>query len=95
MGRQRRNPAYDDPRYRRMRTRLLKKHRRERGYVCPGFQRETHLTTDLTIDHIDELRHGGDLLDEGNLQILCRSCNDRKRWHGQGRGQPFRAERIP
>lgn len=33
-------------------------------------------TTDrLEIDHVIPLRHGGDFLDMGNLQVLCKSCN--------------------
>jgi 5-methylcytosine-specific restriction endonuclease McrA len=51
------------------------------GWVCPGYQRETHQVAEngLTADHIrprsiyPELVH-----DPANYRVLCRSCNQRK-----------------
>jgi hypothetical protein len=48
----------------------------EHGYVCPGYKRAPHASTDLTADHIMPLHLGGDPL--GEMQVLCRSCNSRR-----------------
>lgn len=72
-----RNPAYDDPRWRKRRTRDLAEHRAKHGDICPGYKRPPHPASRLTDDHIDPLALGGDLL--GPTQILCDSCNTRKR----------------
>lgn len=48
----------------------------ERGYVCPGWQRESHWSTDLTADHIQAVADGGS--EDGPLVVLCRPCNSRK-----------------
>lgn len=59
-------------------TAVLKEHRDRYGDVCPGWQREAHPATDLTVDHvIPKSAGGGD--DRANLQVLCRSCNSSKR----------------
>ncbi len=70
---------YQDPAYRRLRKRLLTEWVRTHGYWCPGWQRPSHPSTDLTLDHRLALSKGGSLLDRTNIDVLCRSCNDRKR----------------
>jgi 5-methylcytosine-specific restriction protein A len=47
------------------------------GYVCPGWQAPPHPSHDLTADHIDPVARGGD--ESGDLTVLCRPCNSRKR----------------
>ena len=32
----------------------------------------------LYLDHVVEIRDGGALLDDGNLQLLCHGCHQRK-----------------
>lgn len=44
----------------------------EHGWLCPGWQRDPHPSTDLTVDHIT-----AGTRDDG-LAILCRSCNASK-----------------
>ena len=51
-------------------------HRAQHGDWCPGWGRPAHASTDLTADHIVEISHGG--APDGDLQVLCRSCNSRK-----------------
>lgn len=48
----------------------------EHGFVCPGYLRAAHPSTDLTVDHVVPLEHGG--ADDGERQVLCRPCNSRK-----------------
>lgn len=47
------------------------------GWVCPGWQRAPHPSTDLTADHVDALARGGASVAE-NIGVLCRSCNGAK-----------------
>jgi len=44
-----------------------------RGWVCPGYQRPAHPSTDLTADHVAAVAAGGP--ESGPLQVLCRRCN--------------------
>lgn len=54
------------------------RHRGLYGDWCPGWQVPPHAATDLTADHRVPKSQGG--TDEPwNLQVLCRSCNSRKR----------------
>ena len=46
------------------------------GWVCPGWGREPHASRDLTADHVTAVARGGG---SGALEVLCRSCNSRKR----------------
>ncbi len=50
----------------------------ERDRYCCQSCSQTHLQTELTIDHIIPLAKGGSN-DISNLQTLCRRCNSRKR----------------
>jgi 5-methylcytosine-specific restriction protein A len=43
----------------------------EHGWVCPGYGRQAHPATDLTVDHVTPR-------DDTTLTVLCRSCNSRK-----------------
>lgn len=47
------------------------------GPWCPGWGRDAHEVdpADLTVDHATALAVGGD---DGDLTVLCRSCNARK-----------------
>lgn len=47
------------------------------GYLCPGWRRDAHESTDLTADHITPVAAGG--REDGPLAILCRACNSAKR----------------
>jgi 5-methylcytosine-specific restriction endonuclease McrA len=70
------NKQYDDPRHRALRARVLGRHVRRHGYVCPGNeQHDAHPSRDLTLDHVVMLRDGGALLDPANVRVLCRSAN--------------------
>lgn len=65
--------------WRQLRNRLVRDHVARYGWSCPGWQRDPHPATDLQGDHRRPLRYGGALLDAGNVAILCKSCNARKR----------------
>lgn len=53
--------------------RIRTEHVATHGQVCPGWKRPAHTATDLTVDHVV----AGSL--SGGVQVLCRSCNTRKR----------------
>ncbi|WP_184945352.1 HNH endonuclease [Kitasatospora kifunensis] len=57
---------------------LLARHREVYGDWCKGYRIASHASSDLTVDHIIPKANGG-LDDRENLQVLCRSCNGRKR----------------
>lgn len=44
------------------------------GWVCPGWERAAHPTTDLVVDHVEARTRT-------RLAVLCRSCNSRKSVH--------------
>lgn len=66
----------DEPRDRARRKATVDAHRQQHGNWCPGWGREPHASADLTADHITEVTFGG--APDGDLQVLCRSCNGRK-----------------
>ena len=68
------NAYYDTKEWRRLRDRTLRAHRSAYGPLCPGWEREPHVATDLTVDHVNPLVFGGGT----ETQVLCRSCNSRK-----------------
>ncbi len=72
-----RGSGMESPQYRAARRALLQEHKRRFGYVCPGWDRESHLARDLEADHIVPIWGGGTHAIE-NLQVLCRSCNASK-----------------
>lgn len=51
-------------------------HLATRGPWCPGWLVAGHPSTDLTADHVTPVAAGG--AEDGNLEVLCRSCNSRK-----------------
>jgi 5-methylcytosine-specific restriction protein A len=75
------------PNERARRQALISRHVAEFGNVCPGWECEPHPATDLTADHLLPVARGGN--EEGELQVLCRSCNSRR---GAGVASP-RSER--
>lgn len=72
------NPMYDDVRWARLRRKLIGRHVKRHGYLCPGWQREPHLARTLSVDHITPDTLGGAKYEESNLQILCTECNASK-----------------
>jgi hypothetical protein len=73
------NPAYDRPAWRKHSARRRAEHVARHGWVCPGFGRPGHPAPRLTLDHGVPLALGGALIqDDGD--VLCPSCNTRKRW---------------
>ena len=54
----------------------IEKHIDQYGYVCSGYKRKPHFSTDLTADHPIPTSKGGD--DYQTLEIFCRSCNSSK-----------------
>ena len=73
-----RNPARDRPEWRKRSKRDIAEHVARHGWWCPGFGVTAHASSDLTLDHVQPLALGGELL--GETQVLCRGCNTRKRW---------------
>jgi 5-methylcytosine-specific restriction endonuclease McrA len=41
---------------------------------CPGYQRDAHRASDLTVDHVVPLAAWGAPLDIANCTVLCCSC---------------------
>lgn len=48
-------------------------HVRRFGWICPGYNRPPHYSTDLTADHVTPRAKGGTT--ESPYVVLCRSCN--------------------
>jgi 5-methylcytosine-specific restriction enzyme A len=74
-----RRAVYDSARYRRMRTRVIRRWIADHGPWCPGYRVPGHVAHSLTLDHRVPLAEGGDPYDEANAGVLCRECNARKR----------------
>lgn len=69
---------YQGREWRALSARVLARHRGQFGPLCPGYQRESHPASDLTVDHRIPIAGGGAALDPSNLTVLCRSCNASK-----------------
>jgi 5-methylcytosine-specific restriction endonuclease McrA len=61
---------------RKYRKEAVQRHIDQYGYVCSGYKRKPHFSTDLTADHPIPTSKGGD--DYQTLEIYCRSCNSSK-----------------
>ena len=74
----RREPRVTDTgRWQRLRRAAIAEHRRTVGDWCPGWRRDPHPATRLTLDHVVPLAQGGEPF--GAVQVLCASCNAAKR----------------
>jgi 5-methylcytosine-specific restriction protein A len=73
--RSRHNALYSTRAWQRLSTRVLRAWRGEHGNWCPGYQRDAHAASDLTVDHVVPLAAGGAPFDIGNTAVLCRSCD--------------------
>ena len=80
--------VHADPRWARLSKRVIARHVGQYGYICPGYQRDAHAATDLTVDHVVPLAAGGAPFDIGNCAVLCRSCNSTKGAGDGDRGSP-------
>jgi 5-methylcytosine-specific restriction enzyme A len=67
-----RRPDYDHAE-RQRRARAVTAHVATFGYVCPGWRRPPHPSTDLTADHVYPVALGGP--ERGPLRVVCRKCN--------------------
>jgi 5-methylcytosine-specific restriction enzyme A len=76
--RSRHNALYSTREWQRLSARVLHAWRGQHGDWCPGYQRNAHGASDLTVDHVVPLAAGGAPLDIGNCAVLCRSCNSTK-----------------
>jgi 5-methylcytosine-specific restriction enzyme A len=76
--RSRHNALYSTRVWQRLSARVLRAWRGEHGNWCPGYQRNAHPASDLTVDHVVPLAAGGAPFDIGNTAVLCRSCNSSK-----------------
>ena len=56
------------------RSAVVKAWVRVNGWICPGYERPAHESTDLTAAHSVAVAFGGDEIGG----ILCRSCNSRQ-----------------
>jgi 5-methylcytosine-specific restriction protein A len=67
-----------DSAWRKVAAATIDSHRQQYGDWCPGWGVQPHHATDLTADHIVAKATGGSN-EAANAQVLCRSCNARKR----------------
>ena len=75
----RHNALYSTRPWQRLSARVLRAWRGEHGNNwCPGYQRDAHPASDLTVDHVVPLAAGGAPFDIANCAVLCRSCNSTK-----------------
>jgi 5-methylcytosine-specific restriction protein A len=86
--RSRHNALYSTREWQRLSARVLRAWRGQHGNWCPGYQRDAHPASDLTVDHVVPLSAGGAPLDITNCAVLCRSCNSTKGASEADRGYP-------
>jgi 5-methylcytosine-specific restriction enzyme A len=72
------NALYSTRAWQRLSARVLRAWRGQHGNWCPGYQRNAHGASDLTVDHVMPLAAGGAPFDIANCAVLCRSCNSTK-----------------
>jgi 5-methylcytosine-specific restriction protein A len=68
--RSRHNALYSTRAWQRLSARVLRAWRGERGDWCPGYQRDAHRASDLTVDHVVPLAAGGAPFDIANCAVL-------------------------
>ncbi|HUG29110.1 MAG TPA: HNH endonuclease [Candidatus Limnocylindria bacterium] len=85
---------YSTRAWQRLSGRVLRAWRGQHGDWCPGYQRDAHPASDLTVDHVVPLAAGGAPLHIGNCAVLCRSCNSTKGASTDGGGVAHRAPRL-
>lgn len=61
----------------RRRSVVVAAHRAAHGDWCPGYRVPAHTAVDLTADHVVSVARAG--RGDGDLTVLCRSCNSRKK----------------
>jgi 5-methylcytosine-specific restriction protein A len=76
--RSRHNALHSTRAWQRLSPRVHRAWRGQHGDWCPGYQRDAHPASDLTVDHVVPLAAGGRPLDFANCAVLCRSCNSTK-----------------
>jgi len=74
-----RHEFYATPEWRRLRDWY-----RARHPLCEECQRQGRVTAAELVHHKVEISQGGELLDVGNLESLCRSCHSRVHGFNQG-----------
>jgi 5-methylcytosine-specific restriction protein A len=79
-----------DVRWQRLRVAFLASHP-----YCNECARHGRVTLAQDVDHIVPLAQGGAVLDESNLQALCRACHNRKTRAQTGGAAPAGGHRIP
>jgi len=69
----RHNALYSTRAWQRFSARVLRAWRGQYGNWCPGFRRDAHPASDLTVDHMVPLAAGGSPLDltNGDHRLLC------------------------
>jgi len=67
--RSRHNAFYSTRAWQRLSARVLRAWRGEHGNWCPGYQRDAHAASDLTVDHIVPLAAGGAPFDIANTSV--------------------------
>ena len=76
--RSRHNALYGTRAWQRRSVRVLRAWRGQHGNWCPGYRRDAHASSDLTVDHVVPLAAGGAPFNIANCAVLCRSCNSTK-----------------